>query len=226
MLRVRTISAIVVLAMLVGVGLLAGDSVKAEPTVTVFTAGVNDNFALPTEPASPSANFLGFLGTNRIKVKDFDDPTIDRFIAHTFTNLPACVVGATLEIHLRAGNSFLSHNDSLSLFFVGSDQTVPPLGPERWARFISTAHGFVGVLPFDWHFGKVATLVFDLGNLPLAPSQPASSSNLIPSLNQHGFLDFAVQDDTDIDFMILTVTSNDDDDCADDDDDEEEDDDD
>lgn len=47
------------LTMLVGIGGLAVDVVNAAPTITVFTAGVNDNFALPPDPTSPSANLIG-----------------------------------------------------------------------------------------------------------------------------------------------------------------------
>lgn len=177
------------------------------PTVTVFTAGVDDNFALPTEPTSPSSNLLGAFSIFSFTEKDFDDPTINRFLLHTFTGLPEQICEATLEIHLRAGASGLSHNDALNLLFSGDDQILPPVGPVRWGRRIGTGHGVSGVFPFDWHSGKVDTMILDLSNLPLAVGQPSSASNLIPALNLHRFLDFLIQDDTDVDFMILTVTS-------------------
>lgn len=207
--RVRTISAIVVLAVLMAIGLLAGGSVYA--ALTAFTAGNNDNFALPTEPTFPSANFLAAFSLTA-NFKDFDDPRSDRVVAHTFTGLPHGICAATLELLLRAGPSFLSHNDGINLTFVGGDQIFPPVGSERWSRRIGTGHGVPGVLPFDWHSPAtgqtVATILLDLRNLPLAPSQPITASNLIPALNQHGFLDFYIQDDTDVDFLTLTVTTN------------------
>lgn len=196
-------------ALLVGISLLGAGSVNASH-VTVFTAGINDNFALPTEPTSPSADFRATFST-AVNFKDFDDTRNDRVVAHTFKNLPACIVSATLETQLRAGSSFLSHNDGLNLTFVGEDQIVPPIGSERWSRRIGTGHNVPGVLPFDWHspaIGQtIATILLDLANLPLAPGQPSSASNLIPALNQHGFLDFYIQDDTDVDFIALTVTT-------------------
>ena len=87
MLKARTFSLIAVFGLLVSLGLLRADSVYASPIVTVFTAGVNDNFASPTEPTSPSADFVAALplGAN---FNDFDATTTDRFIAHTFANLP------------------------------------------------------------------------------------------------------------------------------------------
>jgi len=209
MIKVRTIRTIVFFAMLAGIGLLVGDSVNAAPAVTVFTAGNMDNFDTSDGPelTSPSANFLGWLSSIGAILKDFDDSRIDRFIAHTFTDLPACIVGATLEVHLRPGNSFLSHNDGIQLTFIGDDQIRPAVGSELWGRRIGSGHSTPGVLPFDWHFGADETIVLDLSNLPLAVNQPSSAGNLIPALNQHGFLDFFVQDDTEIDYLILTVTS-------------------
>jgi len=173
----------------------------------VFTAGINDNFVLPTEPTLPSSNLLG---SRSWSLKDFDDSRIDRVVAHTFSGLPGDIQTATLEVHLRAGPSFLSHNDGINLTFVEDDQIMPPIGAERWGRRIGTGHGVPGVLSYDWHSTAASpaidTIILDLSNLPLAPGQPASASNLIPALNQNGFLDFWVQDDTDVDFITLTVT--------------------
>ena len=180
-------------------------------TFTV-TAGANDNFALPTEATSPSSNLLGWLGSLGANLKNFDSPQNDRWVAHTFTGL-SDISEATLEIHLRAGTSFLSHNDSIGLTFIGNNQIAPLQGSERWDRRIgtqpSTEDGVPGLLLYDWHSTAaspaVDTIVLDLGNLPLAPGQPASASNLIPALNTHGFLDFFLQDDTDVDYIALTV---------------------
>jgi hypothetical protein len=193
------------------VGLLATNfgTARAQNNGTfTITAGVNDNFALPTDPTSPSPNLLGWLNSIGAQLKNFDSPQNDRFVAHTFTGL-SDISEATLEIHLRAGTSFLSHNDGVNLTFIDDDLILPSEGPERWGRSIGTGHGVPGLLPYDWHSTTaspaVDTIVLDLGNLPLAPGQPASASNLIPALNAHGFLDFWLQDDTDVDYIALTV---------------------
>lgn len=193
--------------------ILVPATVSANPgTVTVFTAGVNDNFAMPTEPTSPSSNFLGWLSSMNANLKDFDDPQWDRIVAHTFAGLPQGICEATLEIHLRAGASSLSYNDTISLTFIGDDQNIPLIGPEHWSRRIGSDGTVPGVLPYNWvspaAFQTVDTIILDLSNLPLAVGQPSSAGNLISALNQHGFLDIYVQDDTDVDYMTLTVTSN------------------
>lgn len=184
-----------------------GRTFSGNGATIVFTAGINDNFALPTDPTSPSSNLLGVFSSS---FKDFDDPTIDRVLAHTFTGLPEGIQAATLEVHLRASTNFLSHNDGINLTFVEDDQILPPQGSERWGRRIGTGHGVPGVLSYDWHSTAASpaidTIILDLSNLPLAPSQPASASNLLPALNDHGFLDFWIQDDTDVDYITLTVT--------------------
>ena len=209
------------LMLLIGLSVASFGTARAQnhvPVTTVFTAGVNDNFVLPTEPTSPSSNLLGWLNSIGAILKDFDSPQNDRWVAHTFTGLPDDISAATLEIHLRPGTSFLSHNDSIDLSFIGDDQILPPVGSEQWGRRIGTQpsgvpgeDGVPGLLPYDWHslagFQADETIVLDLGNLPLAPGQPASASNLIPALNDHGFLDFFLQDDTVVDYITLTVTS-------------------
>lgn len=172
-------------------------------------AGVNDNFALPTDPTSPSSNLLGWLNSIyaplSAPLKDFDSSLNDRWVVHTFTGL-SDISEATLEIRLRAGTSFLSHNDSVSLTFIEDDQILPPQGSEHWSRRIGTGHGVPGLLPYDWHSTTasqaVDTITLDLGNLPLASGGYVS---LIPALNTHGFLDFLLQDDTDVDYVALTV---------------------
>jgi len=212
------VAAIVGLMLVVVLSAVAFSTARAQNhgATIVFTAGINDNFALPTEPTSPSSNLLG---SRSWSLKDFDDSRNDRVVAHTFTGLPTDIQTATLEVHLRAGTSFFSHNDGINLTFVEDDQIIPPVGSERWGRRIGTGddglsfetlQSWLGVLSYDWHSTAaspaVDTIILDLSNLPLAPGQPASASNLISALNQHGFLDFWIQDDTIVDYIILTVT--------------------
>lgn len=202
----------IVIGLMLLVGLLAANFSTARAqnhgTFTV-TAGVNDNFTLPTDPTSFSSNLFGWLNSLYTPLlaplKDFDALQNDHWVAHTFTGL-SDISEATLEIRLRAGTSFLSHNDSVSLTFIEDDQILPPPGPSFWERRIGTGHGAPGLLPYDWHSTAaspaVDTIVLDLGNLPLASG---GSENLIPALNAHGFLDFLLQDDTDVDYIALTV---------------------
>ena len=210
---------IIVVVMLIAVlQAFAFNTARAQNHATVdivITAGVVDNFAQPTDPASPSSNLLG---SRSWSLKNFDSLLNDRVVAHTFTNLPKNIYAATLEVHLKPGANSLSHNDGINLTFVEDDQVMPPLGSERWSRRIGTMpstgghDGVPGVLPYDWHSTAASpngdTIMLDLSNLPLAPGQPASANNLILALNQHGFLDFWIQDDTTVDYITLTLTVN------------------
>ena len=197
------------LALLASINLLGAGPVSAAPTVTVFTACLDDNFVLPTESLSPSAALDGItLGTP----KDCDDPRIDKRVQHTFTDLPDCIIGATLETRLRAGGSSLAQNDNIILTFIEpSDSGFPLLGPELWGRRIGSGFPVTspGIFPFNWTPGTVAVITLNLGNLPLTATQQlllgVNDLDLIPAMNQHGFLDFDIQDDTDVDYMILTV---------------------
>jgi hypothetical protein len=178
--------------------------------VTVLTAGINDNFALPIEPTFPSASLAGLAAPTQ---KDFDDPTVNHRVLHTFTDLPPCIVGATLETRLQAAGD-LSHNDNMMLTFIEpGDIDWPPTGPERWSSRIgsNSPPGTPGLLPYNWLPGSVADIVLNLDELPLSPALQellgVSHLSLIDGMNEHGFLDFHIQDDTTVDFITLTVTS-------------------
>ena len=58
-----------------------------------ITAGTNDNFQAPSEPASPRSA-LGTVSLN------FDDTGIGTF-GHSFMNIPANITGGTLSLYLR-----------------------------------------------------------------------------------------------------------------------------
>lgn len=187
---ISTISLVGLLALLVGVSLLAAGSASASH-VTVFTAGVNDNFALPTEPTSPSADLLALMdpygGGDRVRFphRQFDDVHIDRVFGHTFTNLPPCIVAATLEIRIFWGGG----NDALYLERTGiNDNTT------AWGKSLSELFG-------PANLGSAETFILDLANLPPGDSQ----RNIIPFMNADHALDVYVQDDSGVDYMILTV---------------------
>jgi hypothetical protein len=155
----------------------------AAPRVTDLAAGIDDNFALPSEPASPSAELLKFLA-DRPPV--FDQASSDFRFGHTFTGIPSGVMAAELTLHLRArgGNS---DNDGLALDFVAPNRFV-------WNASIAALTGK------KWNTSTdEALLVLDLANLS---SQPFD----ILSALADGTLDVYVQDDTAVDFMTLRVT--------------------
>ena len=175
------------------------------PSTTLFGApanGINDNFAPPTEPASPSAGLLGFFAFLGVGAVDFDPIPTDQFFGHTITGLPPCITGATLEIHMRAGPSFLTNTDSLALEFQGITAT-PRF---EWALRVNDLIDFATAGGQTvWTPGSDFTFILDLDNLP--PDGQGDTS-VIDSMNTTGTLDVMVQDDTGVDYMVLTVTSN------------------
>ena len=163
-------------------------------------AGVVDNFALPTSPASPGPVLLPFLNCARGR-KGFDDTRIDRCFGHTFAPLPPGIVEAELEIHLRAGNSGAVCNDSIAL-------QATEFGPPHfaWGRRIGTGGsstwcaGPVGLQGTPWTSGSTLVRNLDLAALPNADG---TTTCLLPLMIADGRLDVRVADDTIVDYMIL-----------------------
>ncbi|HXV13136.1 MAG TPA: FlgD immunoglobulin-like domain containing protein [Candidatus Krumholzibacteria bacterium] len=176
----------------------------------VITAGVDDNFALPADPASPSAALLALPMT----FQNFDliagvNGLADRNVAHTFTGLPANIQGASLELRVRAGNDAGVNTDGLLISFVDELTTVYCGGAVVYARTFgpfagggcfptADATGLVG----SWAVGQTATILLDLSDLPLAGGGGVS---VIPEMNSRGFIDVNVSDETGCDFMRLSI---------------------
>ena len=174
------------------------------PSVASFSAGTtSDNFVGP-EPASPSAGLILRLQSNGVSsLKGFDDNcAINTFFAHTFTNLPLCITKATLSVRLKGCSSSQTYNDSFGLSF-----TFPSgaLVPTSWSRYLGSHNSNPATGLFtDFDSGTTLDVVLDLSQLP---NVDGSTTDLIPTLNVQGFLDLVIQDDSAIDFAVLTVTS-------------------
>jgi len=134
-------------------------------------------------------------------LNDYDD-----YFVHTFSdlhsNLSNPIVFGELEISLRATNSSLSDNDRMGFNFTNPDGTFT----QGWSRYIGQGNPTEGLLPTTWSNGQSHTFTFNLANLPLAPGQSPAESNLLSTINQKGFLDVFVQDDTSVDYIKLTVS--------------------
>jgi hypothetical protein len=158
---------------------------------TVLTGGLNDNYAAPNDPASrgPELNaaFPAAIW------KDFDSAAINSFVGFTFSNLPADIVCAQLEIHLRPTGD--AGNDILYLGLLPS-----PVGQLAWGTPLSALPGTGGSwnAPLD-----PAAFTLDLAALPASASSPATS--LLAKLNADRRLDILVQDDTQVDYVKLTL---------------------
>jgi len=112
--------------------------------------------------------------------REFDDDHDNRVFGHTFTGLPANIIGATLEIHLKGEKN----NDSLNLEFNGTSFA--------WSRPIKN-------LPGADDNGQYNVITLDLAALPTG-GVPAS---ILSDIN--GKMDVYVQDDTAVHYMVLAV---------------------
>jgi hypothetical protein len=175
----------------------------------VFLAGVQDNFVLPVEAATPSQELVDLLIASQ-GPKDFDEMAINASAAHTFVNLPSNITDATLEFAVRA-ISDTTESDGIFLSFVNT-KTTDLLDAIVYVR---TFGGFGGSInpPFiapdpglvqgnSWRPGDEAIVTLDLSALPLADG---GTLDLLSQLNSNGYLDVVVTDDSAADFMKLTV---------------------
>lgn len=171
----------------------------------VLQAGNQDGFAAPADPASPSTALVDAYAAWEYggATINFDVFSYDHGVAHTFVGLPHNIVDATLELRLRGMSVENPWNDAMHLLFV--DATTPEWVEARaWARYLGELRSDLG-LGSGWGPGEDATFVLPLGALPTADG---STFDLIPQLNDHGFLDVVVVDDTAVDYMILTLETN------------------
>lgn len=199
------------------VGLLCALAVASPVPGQVFMAGNADNFACPPDPASPSPAAVATLQCNSVGValQGFDvgagfcGGANNTSVAHTFTGLPASIAAARLEIPMRASATGNPQTDGILLMF--ADATTVELadavvyrrtfGPltSSGCVFFAEPNGLLG----GWNHNQTATLTLDLERLPLADG---GTCNLLPELEQRGFLDVFVGDDTIFDYIRLTVT--------------------
>ena len=162
-----------------------------------FPAGKADGFVTTDglEAAAPSPALVASLPGTLSAI--FDGTVVDRFFAHTFT-LPQgnCIESARLEFKARPlGSGSTVANDSLALRFTGVT------GSPSWGSYFGSGNANPGLEPNPWklpNYGSGQLFTLDLSNLP-------GGGNLIATLNSQRFLDMYVQDDTAIDYLLLTV---------------------
>ncbi|PYJ03015.1 MAG: hypothetical protein DME25_13930, partial [Verrucomicrobia bacterium] len=145
-------------------------------------------------PAAPSADLQARVGPN---TKDFDDCTVNRWVAHTFPNLPPCITSAKLTVALKPCGD-ICENDAIGVWFT----TTSGASTSDWTSRIGTDGSTPGLFSDNWcnhTAGEVVML--DLSNMP------GTGANLLPALNGYGFMDFVCEDDTAVDYLILDVVS-------------------
>ncbi len=177
----------------------------------VVMAGLVDDFALPADPASPSAALLALPMNfqNFDLIAGVNGGLPDRQVAHTFTGLPDDIESAILELRIRAGNDGGVVSDGLLISFVDPATVLYCGGAVVYARSFAPTAG-AGCFPVpdatglvgSWTVGQVATLVLDLAALPLAAG---GTLDMIPQMNSLGFIDINVSDETGCDFMQLSI---------------------
>jgi hypothetical protein len=175
-------------------------------TNVIAVGNTNDDFATP-ETAFPSAGLvarLQALGGSGI-MKGFDICSNNTYCAHTFSNLPACIVSAHLQVRTKpCPEADNCQTDTLGLHF--TDPAGNPLGVS-WERYLgadpATRPTVPGLLTNNWcSYTNGHVFDLDLAALPLVSGEV----NLLPDLRQRGFLDFVLQDDSTVDYVVLTYT--------------------
>ena len=160
--------------------------ITSEQYTMTLQGGIVDNFFGP-EPASASACLVQ---SGVWAAKPFDEfaPTTRPF-AHSFQNLPANISGAKLIVHMKPRSPF-SVDDVLRIGLTGC---APP-GTWAFQQQVSLLPGANGT----WTTNPPTTFVLDLAALP-------GGINLIPQLIVDHRLDFAVGNDTAVDYARLEI---------------------
>jgi len=170
-----------------------GDCEGAQ-TLSIFIAGDQDGFnpgdaADQTSPSPALQAYMDQYNNGAFPNRQFDDQASNRVFGHTFTGLPVDITCATLEIGLKAGGDIQS-NDGIDLDYDGTESFA-------WHSRISNLPEAGGT----WTNGQTAVIRFDLAGLP------PGGTNIISSINADNSLDVYVQDDTAVDYIILSVVT-------------------
>ncbi len=160
----------------------------------VIPVGNADNFAEPLEPVFPDANLARLIATVwNVPLRYLDNMDINASMGHTFQWEPCPITAAELEIHVLSMGT-ASDNDRLSIelndrYFEGESEVY------RWTTTLAI------LTQTEWYYGEDATLVLDLGDLPV---DLYGRTSVLAYMND-GNLDVEVQDDTAVDYIILRL---------------------
>ncbi len=185
-------------------------NIECQGEAAIFTGGMTDAFDSSNGPelAQQSETLIQFLGEQSGYTKPlrhFDVTNVGQVFAHRFENLSpnrAKICGALLEIQVLPDSRDNPANDSLGLAFAVN----PTLNPFAWRRHLgnNAGDGVPGLMDSPWAPGDSAvSLLLDLNNLSLAEG---GTTSLIELLNEYNFLDIVINDDTTVDYIILTVS--------------------
>lgn len=192
-------------ALVFGSSLLATSSAQ-----TTLLAGDIDLLNPGGPSAAPSPALAGL-----VDAIDFDvlpgcgavNP-INKTVAHTFTGIPDRLLSARLRIRVRAGCAGAVGTDGIGLLFADA-QSTDYCSEVAWGAYfgpvdapdslcLSTGDD-PGILA-SWTFEDQLLWTLDLAALPT----PNGTVSLLGELEQRGFLDVTVGDETGVDFFELT----------------------
>lgn len=195
-------------AIMIGMAAIGACVGTQQAGAQTFFRGTVDNFAGGTDPATPSLGQRNYVGPGRWR--DYDQAGNDLWHIEHFGDLPCGITAANLIFVLRPATSSLSYNDGFGIDFINPTNTIASpnanRGPEYYIR-IGADPGYQSMLVNPWNLstypsGMIVNL--DLANMP---TPATGGTNLIARLNQYGYFNFAVQDDTYIDYITLVVTA-------------------
>lgn len=160
--------------------------------VRVYTVGITDNMASPTESTSRRARLTAIRTISPFLWKDNDDCTLDRGWGNTFASLPPGIVKADFNIRMKpcAGGA---SNDGMGFDLLNQG------APEAFSRSFN-----INLLPGaggTWISNALTNFNFNLG--ATVPST-VCGSNLLGDFGDRTF-DVYVQDDTGVDSARLRV---------------------
>jgi len=177
----------------------------------IYLAGDEDDFAnfeALSDVATPS-DYLRTAIEYRWYTQDFDLTAglnggfSNKWIAHTFYDLPLGIESATLEFQIKAGEDDYSGDDDFWILFYDEDTDEFDINKKAYRVAIGNRGGTTeGLSGDEWNRGSVATIILDLSALPLPDG---STISVIEEMENFGFIDVIVTDDTAVDFYRLTI---------------------
>jgi hypothetical protein len=161
--------------------------------------GTKDNFIGP-EPSYSNPDLISHIQTNCNDYQpDFDSPTDDQCFGHTFDNCwdnTCLVVEAQLCIKLRASGD-IPGNDTFGIVYCDGTTCQGV-----WSISINDLENYCNPGSGPWQEGDVLECCLDLKALPFSPNHP--TTNILANI-QDGDLDIVMQDDTEIDYIEMSV---------------------
>ncbi|MCK4858797.1 MAG: hypothetical protein KAT58_12555, partial [candidate division Zixibacteria bacterium] len=156
--------------------------------------GTDDNFSGP-EPSDQSPGLIAYLIQQYDYIDNFDEPANNQHFGHTFNGCwddDCVVVGATLRMKLRA-----SGGGAPSDWMYLGDWTN---SGRIYSISMNDLEAYAGG-DGTWNNGNEMTVTLYLENLPLRGWLP---TNILGAL-QDGNLDIIFEDETEVDFIEMTV---------------------